>query len=70
MLKKNRQKIQIKFCVAGKPIEETPRGSAILINQIIQQLGLVEIAKELKMEKHHGVSIEEIILILLLYKTH
>jgi len=70
MLKKNRQKIQIKFCVAGKPIEETPRGSAILINQIIQQLGLVEIAKELKMEKHHGVSIEEIILILLLYSFY
>jgi len=37
---------------------------------MIEQLGLVEIAKELKMDKHHGVVIDEIILILLLYSAY
>jgi hypothetical protein len=67
---KEKEKLLIHFRVAGDSIEETPKGMAILIKQMIEQLGLVEIAKELEMDKHHGVVIEEIILILLLYSAY
>jgi hypothetical protein len=67
---KPKDNIHIHFRVAGKSIDETPKGMAILIKRMIEQLGLVEIAKELEMDKHHGVVIDEIILILLLYSTY
>jgi hypothetical protein len=63
---KPKDKIDIHFRVAGQSIDETPKGMAILIKQMIEQLGLGEIAKDLEMDKHHGVVIDEIILILLL----
>lgn len=70
MNSKPKDEICIDFRVAGKPIEETPKGVAILIKRMIEQLGLVEIAKDLEMDKHHGVVIDEIILILLLYSAY
>ena len=66
----NPDKVRIEFRVAGKTIEETPRGSAIFINKMIEQLGLGEIARELNMDKHHGVKTEEIMLILILYSAY
>lgn len=70
MNNKMRGDIRIEFRVADKPIEETPGGAAIIIKQLIKHFGLVEIAKELNMNKHHGVVIEDIILILLLYSAY
>jgi hypothetical protein len=67
---KPKDKIDIHFRVAGQSIDETPKGMAILIKQMIEQLGLGEIAKDLEMDKHHGVVIDEIILILLLYSAY
>jgi len=67
---KPKDKININFRVAGNSIDETPKGMAILIKRMIEQLGLIEIAKELEMDKHHGVVIDEIILILLLYSAY
>lgn len=70
MNSKPKDKIDIHFRIAGQSIDETPKGMAILIKRMIEHLGLVEIAKELEMDKHHGVVIEEIILILLLYSAY
>jgi len=67
---KPKEKIVIDFRASDKPIEESPKGEAILIKQMIEHLGLVEMARDLDMEKHHGVVIEEIILILLLYAAY
>lgn len=61
---------KIEFHTASTPIEETPRGAAIFIKQMIEKLGLVKIAKDLDMEKHHGTGIEDIILVLLLFSSY
>ena len=61
-----KDEIRIEYRIAGKDIEETPRGAAIFIKRMIDRLGLDEIANDLELNKHHGVVIEEIMLILLL----
>ena len=62
--------VRIQFCEAAEPIEETPRGSAILLKGIMESMGLPEIAKDLGMEKHHGMPMEETVLVLLLYASY
>ena len=52
---------KITFGVSGKEIPESPKLSAIVLQQMIRQLGLEEIVIELEMEKHHGVSVYDII---------
>lgn len=61
---------KIEFHTAPAPIEETPHGAAIFIKHMIEKCGLVKIAKDLEMEKHHGTGIEDIILILLLFSSY
>lgn len=40
------------------------------MKQLVKQLNLEEIAAEIEINKHHGVSIEDIILVLLLYSSY
>jgi hypothetical protein len=61
---------KIEFHTSSTPIEETPRGAAIFIKQMIENLGLAKISKDLGMEKHHGICIEDIILVLLLFSSY
>lgn len=62
--------IRVEFRTASKPIEETPKASALILKTLIEQLGLLQLANELELEKHHGVVIEDLILILLLYNAY
>lgn len=62
--------VRIQFCEAAKPIEETPKGSAILLKGLMESVGLPEIAKDLGMDKHHGMPMEEIVLVLLLFASY
>ena len=55
---------KITFQVSENGIPESPKLSAIVLQQMIRQLGLENIAIELEMEKHHGVSVHEIIFVL------
>jgi len=61
---------QIEFRVSEKEILETPRLAPIALQQMIGQLGLQQTAIDLEMEKHHGISIHEIIFVLLLYSSY
>lgn len=61
---------KITFQVSENEIPESPKLSAIVLQQMIRQLGLEKIAIELEMEKHHGVSVHEIIFVLLLYSSY
>jgi len=60
----------ITFGVSGNEIPESPKLSAIALQQMIRQLGLEEIATELEIEKHHGISVHDIIFVLLLYSSY
>ena len=61
---------QIKFRVSENEIPESPRLSAIVLKQMVRQLGLEQIVTDLEMGKHHGVTIQDIIFVLLLYSTY
>lgn len=61
---------QIKFRVSENEIPESPRLSAIVLKQMVRQLGLEQIVVDLEMGKHHGVTIQDIILVLLLYSAY
>jgi len=52
---------KITFRVSGNEIPESPKLSAIALQEMSRQLGLEEIASELEMEKRHGVSVHDII---------
>ncbi len=60
----------IKFSVVEDEITETPTLGPIALKQMINQLDLEEIAAELEIKKHHGVGIEDIIFVLLLYSSY
>jgi len=61
---------QIKFQISEEEISEQPKVSPFILQKIIQQLSLDKIAIELEMNKHHGISIENIIFVLLLYSSY
>ena len=61
---------KITFRVSGNEIPESPKLSAIALQEMSRQLALEEIASELEMEKHHGVSVHDIIFVLLLYSSY
>ena len=61
---------KITFRVSENEIPESPKLSAIALQEMSRQLGLEEIAIELEMEKHHGVSVHDIIFVLLLYSSY
>ncbi len=69
-LKENASSPRIEFRTSETEIEETPKLSAIALQQIADSIGLGEIASELEMEKHHGVCIEDIMLVVLLYSSY
>ena len=60
----------ITFLVSGNEIPESPKLSAIALQKMSRQLGLEEIATELEIEKHHGISVHDIIFVLLLYSSY
>jgi len=60
----------ITFGVSGNEIPESPKLSAIALQKMSRQLGLEEIATELEIEKHHGISVHDIIFVLLLYSSY
>jgi hypothetical protein len=61
---------RITFVAADDEVAETPRGSAPIVAYLMEKFGLVEIAKELLGDKHHGLAIEHLILIFLLYAAY
>lgn len=61
---------RISFVASKDEVAETPRGSAPIIAYLIEKFGLLSIAEELIQEKHHGVSMEHIILVFLLYSCY
>ena len=56
---------KITFRVSENEIPESPKLSALALQEMSRQLGLEEI--EIEMQKHHGVSVHDIIFVLLLY---
>ena len=60
----------ITFVASKDEISETPRGSALIIASLADKFGLTDIAKDLIGEKHHGLAIEHIIVIFLLYAAY
>lgn len=61
---------RITFVAAEDEVAETPRGSAPITAYLVEKFGLVAIAKDLLGDKHHGLAIEHIILIFLLYTAY
>ena len=61
---------KIEFSIVEDEITESPTLGAVAVKQLVKQLNLEKIAAELKINKHHGVSIEDIILVLLLYSSY
>ena len=64
----NSKPAKIEFRVSEEEISETPRLNAIVLQQMIRQPGLEQIAIELEMEKHHGISIHDIIFTIVIFK--
>jgi hypothetical protein len=60
----------ITFEVSESEIAETPRASAFIIASLVESLGLIAIARDLEMEKHHGVRMEHILLVFLLFSAY
>ncbi len=61
---------KIEFRMSEEKIEEQPRFSSIVVQKMIEVLGVEQIADNLNMEKHHGVSINDIMFVLLLYASY
>jgi len=48
----------------------TPRGSALIVADLIERLGLASLANDLEMGKHHGLGMEHILLVFLLFAAY
>lgn len=68
--KENYSRPCIKFSVGDKDIEEVPQLNSLIIQRAIDQLGLNDLMKRLNMDKHHGVEVQDIILILILFSSY
>lgn len=68
--KENYSRPRIEFVVGDKDIEEVPHLNSLIIQRAIDQLGLNELMKRLNMDKHHGVEVQDIILILILFSSY
>lgn len=61
---------RIVFKVANEEAKATPQGAALILSSLTERFGLAEIARELDMGKHHGVSIEHVLLVFLLFPAY
>ena len=61
---------RITFVLSKDEVAETPRASALIIASLAEKFGLTTIATELLGEKHHGLAMEHIIVIFLLYASY
>lgn len=61
---------RIVFTASEEEAKETPKGSALILTALIERLGLVEIARDLGMDKQHGVDIEHVLLVFLLFSAY
>jgi hypothetical protein len=61
---------RIRFVAAEDEAKATPHGSALILATLIERFKLSEIARELEMEKHHGVDMEHVLLVFLLSCTY
>ena len=61
---------QLLFVASEEEAAATPQSSALVLSALSKQLGLTEIAEELGMDKHHGVGMDHVILVFLLFATY
>lgn len=61
---------RIVFEVAKAEASATPQGSALILSALIERFELADMARELGMDKHHGVSIEHVLLVFLLFSAY
>jgi hypothetical protein len=61
---------RITFVSSSEETAETPRASAAIVAHLVQKFGLVEIAAELDIEKHHGLGMEHMLVLFLLYASY
>jgi len=61
---------RVVFEVAKEEATATPQGSALILSALIERFGLAEMARELDMDKHHGVCIEHVLLVFLLFSAY
>lgn len=61
---------RVVFEVTKEEAKATPQGSALILSALIQRFELAEMARELEMDKHHGVSIEHLLLVFLLFSAY
>ena len=60
----------VTFEACKDEIAETPRASAFIIASMAEGLGLLDIAADLDMEKHHGLGMEHVLLVFLLFSAY
>lgn len=60
----------IRFVVDAAEVTPTPQASAVIVQRLFQQLGLDCLLAELGLEKQHGVSAEDVALVLLLFSSY
>ena len=61
---------RIRFVVDAAEVTPTPQASAVIVQRLFQQLGLDALLAELGLEKQHGVSAEDVALVLLLFSSY
>lgn len=61
---------RIVFAVSKEDAKAAPRGASLIVATMVKQFGLTEIAEELDMGKHHGLSIEHVLLVFLLFSSY
>lgn len=61
---------RIRFVVDAAEVTPTPQASAVIVHRLFQQLGLDSLLAELGLEKQHGVSAEDVALVLLLFSSY
>jgi hypothetical protein len=61
---------KITFVAGEDDAKPTPNASAPIVASLVERMGLAEVARELGMDKHHGVEIEHIILVFLLFASY
>ena len=60
----------ITFVASEDEAKATPRGSALIVASMVERLGITTLAGELDMGKHHGLGIEHMLLIFLLFSAY
>jgi len=67
---RNQELPKVRFVKSAEEIASSPTGAPLIVSNWIRVLGIEKIVHDLSMEKHHGLEIEHLLLLILLYSSY